>query len=280
MSSIPRPMLQRLPAAIKNGIGTLALHTQQIVNLQTSTAALTPGDWEDIDLGGSWSNLAGYTPALARILQNGMVQVVGHISGGATTNGTVIGTLSPGFYSTTYSHAFTANVMSGASAVPVSGTISGSTDSNALADPTISGTTDSNALSDPTISGSTDTEGLPDGEISGATGTVNSGSAGSSSHTHGNGGLAVTDGQHYHTNNSGGQQVANSSHTHTNDSAGQQVANSSHTHTNYDSGQASSTAVNYNTVTITLNTAGQLILGNASTYASELSFNESIPIVT
>ena len=117
MTAVPKPVHQRLAHTIKAAVNTIAVHAQQIVNLQSSVATLHPGDWEDITLTGGWANLAGYIPAQVRILQNGMSQVIGHITGGATADSTVIGTVTAGYFNPVHQHAFTANAMTGAAAV-------------------------------------------------------------------------------------------------------------------------------------------------------------------
>ena len=76
-----------------------------------------------------------------------------------------------------HAHSFTANVLAGASAVSVAGTISGDTDSN----------------------------GLTDGTTGGQSGIVVAGNAGNNAHEHFPGTYDVNNAQHVHTNLSGNQ---------------------------------------------------------------------------
>ena len=118
MTAVPKPIHQRLAHTIKQAVNTVAVHGQQIIHLQSTVGALQPGDWETIALQAGWGNLGGYIPAQVRILQNGMSQVIGHITGGAVADNTVIGTLTAGFYNPTHQHTFHARAMTGAGAVP------------------------------------------------------------------------------------------------------------------------------------------------------------------
>jgi hypothetical protein len=118
VTAVPKPIHQRLAHTIKQAVNTVAVHGQQIIHLQSTIGGLQPGDWETIALTGGWGNLGGYIPAQVRILQNGMSQVIGHITGGAVADNTVIGTLTSGFYNPVHSHTFHARAMTGAAAVP------------------------------------------------------------------------------------------------------------------------------------------------------------------
>lgn len=172
MTRQPVPLHQQLAATIKQHIKTIGLHTQQIVTLQSQAAAaasLQPGAWENITLAGGWSNVAGYVPAQVRILQSGMTQIIGHIQGGTPSG--VIGTLTKGFYNTVHAHAFTVNVLAGAAAVSVQGSISGQTDTNGLSNANTSG--------------------------------LSASASGSGAHQHGPGTYTVTDPGHVHTNSGG-----------------------------------------------------------------------------
>lgn len=126
MTAVPKPVHQRLAYQIKHGVNLVAVHAQQIVNLQSNMSALQPGAWTTITLAGGWSNLSGYIPAQARILQNGMTQVIGHITGGTPSG--VIGTLPAGYFNPVHQHSFSARAMTGAGAVavPVTGSAFGS----------------------------------------------------------------------------------------------------------------------------------------------------------
>lgn len=219
MTRQPVPLHQQLAATIRGHVKAIALHTQQIVTLQSAAAAgkaLQPGAWENLTLQNGWSSTAGYIPAQVRILQAGMTQLIGHIQGGSTSDGTVIGTLTSGFYNTVHAHAFNANVLSGASAVSVQGAISGQTDTNGLSNANTAGSSAS--------------------------------ASGSGAHTHGAGSYTVSNPGHVHTN-SGGSFIP-------------------------------ATSINYNTVTLTLDTSGNLTLTNCSSSASQLSFSELLPLFT
>jgi hypothetical protein len=97
---------------------------QRINSIGSQVSSLTPGDWELITLGEGWVNVPGYIPAQVRIASNGTAQVVGHIQGGTVTDGTVIGTLTSGYYNTVHSHAFTVNAVTGAASSSQAGTLS------------------------------------------------------------------------------------------------------------------------------------------------------------
>jgi len=223
---------------------------QRLNNIGSQVSALQPGDWTALSLENGWGNLSGYIPAQVRIMQSGLAQITGHISGGTVSSGILIATLPAGYYNPAHAHQFGANVLAGAAAVAVTGAVSGSTDSNTLSDSTISGSTDSNGLSDAYITGSS------------------ASAAGPGSHTHGTSG------------GSGGYIVSNPGHVHTNSGSGQQVSNPYHTHTNDEAGQAASTPVNYNTAVLHLATDGQLTLLNASGSATQISFTQLLPLVT
>ena len=108
-----------------------------------------PGDWQPVTLASGWTNLAGFIPAQAQFQRAGMCLLVGHITGGTVTSGTVIGQLTSGYYNPVHNHAFTANVIAGAAAVSVTGAVAGSTDTNALTDGRVGGNSDWAAASAP-----------------------------------------------------------------------------------------------------------------------------------
>jgi hypothetical protein len=120
MTTFAKPMRDRFAAMVKGHDDTLKLHKQQIVLLQSqvaATSALVPGSWETIQLTGGWSNVSGAIPAQARLLTSTTLQIVANIQGGTTTDNTVIGTLTAGFYNTVHSHTFGITAVSGAAAV-------------------------------------------------------------------------------------------------------------------------------------------------------------------
>jgi hypothetical protein len=108
------------------------------------------------------------------------------------------------------------------------------------------------SLADASIGGTTDTDGVPDGTTSGSSGQINTGGAGAA-HTHSSGSYALTDGQHSHSGSSGAGSLAVAGPT---------------------------TPISYNTPVLTVNTSGELILTNCSSAATQLSFNEQLPLVT
>lgn len=123
------PLHQQLAATIKGHVKAIKLHTQQIVTLQSqaaAAAALQPGAWEAIALQSGWSNVSGAIPAQARLLTTTTVQVVGNIQGGSTGDGTIIGTLTKGYYNTVHAHTFAGTAVAGAESVEHDGGFSGS----------------------------------------------------------------------------------------------------------------------------------------------------------
>lgn len=220
MTTFPGQLANRAAKTIADTRRLVQTAHQRLNTIGSQVSALQPGSWQALTLGNGWSNVSGYIPAQVRIQQNGVALIVGHIQGGTTTNGTVIAVLGAGFYNAVHAHSFTANVLAGASAVSVSGTISGDTDQN----------------------------GLTDGTTGGNSGIVVAGNAGNNTHQHFPGTYAVNNAQHVHTNVSGGQVPA--------------------------------TPVNYNTVILSLDTSGNLTIQNCSSAATQLSFNETLPLLT
>lgn len=220
MSTFPSQLADRAAKTIAETARLVRNAHQRLNTLGSQIASLTPGTWQSLTLQAGWSNVAGYIPAQVRILQNGMAQVVGHIQGGTTADSTVIAVLGAGFYNPVHAHSFTANVLAGASAVSVAGTISGTTDSS----------------------------GLTDATTGGQSGIVVAGNAGSNTHQHFPGTYDVNNPSHGHANTGGGLVPA--------------------------------TPVNYNTVILNLDTSGNLTISNCSSSATQLSFNETLPLLT
>jgi hypothetical protein len=220
MTRFPDQLANRAAKTIASTARLVNTAHQRLNTIGSQVSALTPGDWEALTLQNGWSNLSGYIPAQVRIQQSGVALLVGHIQGGTTTNGTLIAVLGAGYFNTVHAHSFTANVLAGASAVSVAGTISGTTDTNGLNNPAL-----------------TDNSGI-----------VVAGNPTSSDHQHFPGTYTVDDGTHQHTNLSGGQIPA--------------------------------TAINYNTVILNLDTSGNLTISNCSSSATQLSFNQQLPLVT
>ena len=228
MTAVPKPVHQRLAHTIKQAVNTVAVHGQQIIRLQSKIGALQPGDWETIALLAGWSSLAGYIPAQVRIMQGGMSQVIGHITGGAVADGTVIGTLTAGFFNPTHQHVFHARAMTGAAAVP------NAVSQGALASTAVTAVTVTTAGTIPVNSHTF--------AVSGGNVTIGPGVLGSND----TGGTVF------------GSQAVSSG-----------LLNATQT-----------TAVNYNTPVITLDTSGHLTLTNVSSAVTSLSFSELIPLVT
>ena len=285
MSTIPKPITDRLAATIKSAATTLRVHAQQIATLQTTTAAIVPGDWEDITLEAGWSNLAGFIPAQVRILQNGMSQVVGHITGGTVANGTVIGTLTAGYFNPVHAHAFTCNAITGAAAVAHPGALSDTTGLVTEGDTMI-------PTGDHTLPGSV---------------TASNTSIPTADHDFGNGNTNIPTANHVISSTpftlgpSGVQFVNAADWSFTLGPSGVQFDNAVNgaaiaaqlgptsgiqfqnavngAATDLNNG-ATATNVNMNTPTITLDTSGQLTINNVDLNVTQISFSELIPLVT
>jgi hypothetical protein len=241
----PPPLHMRLPAIIRSHIEKLGLHTQQITTLQSrvaATTALVPGDWESILLTGGWSAQAGFIPPQVRILQNGMSQLIGHITGGSTASGTVIGTLTSGFFNTVHAHTFAANAVTGAQSASHAGALAST--AGALTDL-------ASGPNQPAGGNPTPASGNPGGSYSQSyltalAGNVNTLSAYVSA-------LAGAFNQGNSLHNGGASTLASG---------------------------ATTTAVNMNSPTITLSTSGQLTISNVDPSVTTLSFSELIPLIT
>ena len=124
MTTFPDKLRNRAAGMIAASADLVTAAHVRISALGSQVSSLTPGDWELVTLSAGWSNVPGYIPAQVRIVQNGMSQVVGHIQGGTVSDGTVIGTLTSGYYNTVHSHTFTVNSVTGAAASSQAGTLS------------------------------------------------------------------------------------------------------------------------------------------------------------
>ena len=124
MSTFPDQLAKRAAKTIADTARLVRNAHQRLNTLGSQVSALQPGAWEFLALQNSWTNVSGYIPAQVRILQNGMSQVIGHIQGGTVSNGTVIATLSTGYYNTVHAHAFTVNAVTGAASSAQSGAVS------------------------------------------------------------------------------------------------------------------------------------------------------------
>lgn len=247
----PPPLHLRLPAMLREHITEVKLHRQQITTLQSrvaATTALVPGDWESVLLTGGWSNLAGFIPAQVRIQQAGMSLLVGHITGGSTANGTVIGTLTSGFFNTVHQHSFAAIAVTGAAAVAHAGAVSSpAVTAGVLAD--LASSPSQPAGGNPTPTSGSSPNPPTSGFVTALAGNVNTLSAFVSA-------LAQA-------HNAG-------SVLHNSGTVGSQAL----------SNPATATAVNMNSPTIMLSTAGVMTLQNVDPGVTTLSFNELIPLIT
>lgn len=246
MSTFPDALFKRLQNTVATTKRRVENAHQRLNTIGSQVNSLQPGDWNLLELNSGWSSISGYIPAQSRLEKQGVSWLVGHIEGGTVSDGTVIGAVAAGHFNPTQSHSFTANVLAGAGATATTGTISGSTDSNALSNGGVSGATTSNALSDGSTTGTSDAT------------TATSGV----SHTHG----------------AGSYSVDNSFHTHS--ASSMSVINSFHTHTNTSAGQAASTNVNYNTAILTIDPSGNVTLSNCPAEATQISFSEYLPLST
>jgi hypothetical protein len=247
----PPPLHLRLPALLREHVKALGLHTQQITTLQSqaaASAALVPGDWESILLTGGWSNLAGFIPAQVRIQQAGMSYLIGHITGGATANGTVIGTLTSGFFNTVHAHTFAANAVAGAQSAAHAGAVS---------NPAVSAGTLADLASSPQQPAGgnpTPTSGSAPGSYSPSFDTAQSGNINT---------LAAFVSALAQAHNAG-------SVLHNSGTVGSQAL----------SNPATATPVNMNSPTIMLSTSGVLTIQNVDPSVTTLSFAEHIPLIT
>jgi hypothetical protein len=241
----------RLPAIIRSHIEKLGLHTQQITTLQSrvaATTALVPGDWEDILLTGGWSNLAGFIPAQVRIQQAGMSYLIGHITGGSTANGTVIGTLTAGFFNTVHAHSFSLNAVAGAQSSARAGAVSNpAVSAGTLAD--LASSPQQPAGGNPTPTSGSAPNPVTQGYATALANNVNTLSAYVSA-------LAQA-------HNAG-------SVLHNGGAVGSQALSS----------PATATPVNMNSPTIMLSTSGVLTIQNVDPGVTTLSFAEHIPLIT
>lgn len=244
MSTFPDALYKRLQNTVAQCKRRADSAHQRLNTMGSQVNSLQPGDWNLLELNSGWSSTSGFIPAQSRLHQQGVTWLVGHIEGGEVADGTVIGALSPGYFNATHSHSFTANVVAGANAVPVAGTLAGDSDET--------------GLSDGTINGTSDTTGLPDGTV-GGTSAATTATTGVS-HTHGGGSFAIGDGQHAH---SGGSFA---------------VTNGQHAHGS--SALAATTHVNYNTALLTIDPSGNVTLSNCPAAASQISFSEFLPLNT
>lgn len=171
MTTFPDRLQDRLAKTIASTRRLADTAHQRLNTIGSTVAALQPGVWVPLTLLAGWSNLAGYIPAQVRLQQTGLTLLTGTITGGTTTNGTIIATLPTGFYSPTWSQSFTINVLAGAATVNVTGT----------------------------MTGSSDTAGLPNGGLNGNSAYGQPAAATTAgTHYHGGGTLAVANGQHQH----------------------------------------------------------------------------------
>jgi hypothetical protein len=116
VTKFPTRLADRAAATIAQTARLVNTAHQRLNTIGSQVASLTPGSWSQLTLQNGWGNVAGYIPAQVRIQQNGVAYLVGHISGGTVTNGTVVATLPAGYYNTVHAHVFTVNAVAGAQA--------------------------------------------------------------------------------------------------------------------------------------------------------------------
>lgn len=82
-----------------------------------------PSAWQLITPSGGWSTVGGFTKPQVRKTADDSIEIAGNLSGGTTTDGTTIGTLPSGSFSTSAGSYIPLQVVAGASPVstPVSG---------------------------------------------------------------------------------------------------------------------------------------------------------------
>lgn len=117
MSTFPAQLGVRAAQTIAQTAKLVKNAHQRLNTLGSQVSALQPGDWTTLTLENGWGNLSGYIPAQVRIMQNGLAQVTGHISGGTVSSGILIATLPAGYFNPVHAHQFTANVLAGAASV-------------------------------------------------------------------------------------------------------------------------------------------------------------------
>lgn len=252
MSTFPDKLRYRAAGMIAASADLVTAAHVRISALGSQVASLTAGDWELITLSAGWTNVAGYIPAQVRIVQAGTSQIVGHIEGGTVSDGTVIGTLTSGYYNTVHAHTFTVNSVTGAAASSQAGALSNT-----------AGTLTSGAGTLTDLSGDL-TSGA--GTLTDLAGNLTSGSVSGSAF--------------------GSLNVANTALTLHSGAVSTPTALSLHsgdvstpTALTLTSG-VTATAVNKNSPTITLSTSGVLTIANVDPNVTQLSFTQLLPLVT
>ena len=251
MTTFPTQLAHRAAQMIAQTADLVKNAHQRINVLGSQVSSLSPGSWEDITLSAGWSNTAGYIPAQARILQNGMSQIVGHIQGGTVTDGTVIGTLTSGYYNTVHAHTFTVNSVAGAAA---------SSQAGALA--STAGNLNSGAG---TLGDTTGNLNSGAGTLSDIAGDLNNGNVTGTAF----GNLHVATGLTLHSS-------AVSVPTALTLNSGSVTTPTALTLTS----GATATPVNKNSPVITLSTSGTLTIANVDPNVTQLSFSQLLPLVT
>jgi hypothetical protein len=170
VTTFPTQLQDRLAKTIATTKRLTDTAHQRLNSIGSQVAALQPGGWQPVTLTAGWVNLPGYVPAQIRIQQTGLALLVGHITGGTTTGGTVIGTLPAGYYNPVAQHAFTISILTGAATTPAAGTLTGASGQS----------------------------GLPNGGLGGNS-AYGQGGATTATHYHGGGTFSVINGQHTHT---------------------------------------------------------------------------------
>lgn len=210
-----------------------------------------PGVWQLITPANGWSVVAGLIKPQVRTTAAGGSEIIGNLSGGTTTDNTIIGTLPAGTFSATNAHYAPLEAITGAAAV-----------SNSVTTGFTAGTT---------------------GNLTNLAGTLNN--------THGSvdsgtqiptGNFTITSGSLPFQFGPGGQQFSNNAGASniTLNSAGLTLNNGAVSVSGSSVG-AQTTNIDYNTPCIKIDTSGNLRIFNVNVQVSQIAFNiPSLPITT
>lgn len=233
MTTYPVPIDKRAAAVVKSTANRTTYAEQRLDSVGSQVNTLLPGAWSPITLAASWANVGGYIPAQAQLLTQTVVLLVANISGGTTTDGTLIGTLPDGMFNAGVSHLVAVTARTGAAAAAAAGTVTTNTvTQGVLVDGTVNLPTTLIPTNDHSLTGVTDLgpSGLQFDNIPAAsTGTLNN--------------LNVTSGQHLTSN-------------------------------------VTSTAVDYNSPCLVVDTSGGLTIFNLNSNVTQISFTQLMPLIS
>jgi len=211
----------------------------------------TNGAWQLITPQNGWSNVAGLIKLQARTNTADGIEVVGNLSGGTTTDNTIIGTLPAGYFSATTGHYFPCEAVTGAASV-----------SNSVTTGFTAGTT---------------------GTLTNLTGSLNNIHGGVDSGTQiPTGNFTITSGSLPFTFGPGGQTFSNNAGASTITlNSGALTLNSGNVSVPGESVGAQTTNIDYNTPCIKIDTSGNLRVFNLNSHVSQISFTcPSVPLNT